>query len=103
MRSLSFFLLSLTFLSTIVRAEMRVNVQNDFVYTSVDISEAMGIPEKKLVDWDNFNYKGFIQILFKKSENISYGPEFGFNRLTQPQAHTLHLWLVPIDLPKMLS
>lgn len=87
MRKLVFFLLSFAFFSTEVQAEMTLNFQNNFGYTIVDVSEAMDIPEyssinrRGLVDWDQFNYKGLIQILFKKSETISYGPEIGFNRL----------------------
>ncbi|MFC1693050.1 hypothetical protein ACFL1R_06060 [Candidatus Latescibacterota bacterium] len=87
MRKFAFILISLTFLSTEVLAEMSVNIQNNFGYTIVNVSEAMEIPEysnitdEGLVDWNQFNYKGLIQILFKKSENVSFGPEIGFNRL----------------------
>ena len=87
MRKLVLFLLFLTFFSTEVPAEMTVNIQNNFGYTVVDVCEAMDSPEftvsnrRGLVDWNQFNYKGLIQILFKKSENVSYGPEIGLNRL----------------------
>lgn len=87
MRKLAFFIISLTFFSTELPADMIVNLQNNFGYTIVNVSEAMGIPEysnitdKGLVDWNQFNYKGLIQILFNKSENVSYGPEIGINRL----------------------
>ena len=76
-----FFLFSLTFLSKEAQADLRINVQNNFGYTAVDVSEAMDIPEERLDDWDNFNYKGLIQIFFKKSGHVSWGPELGFNRL----------------------
>ena len=87
MRKLIFFLLSFAFFSTEASAEMTLNFQNNFGYTIVDVSEAMDIPEysdinrRGLVDWNQFNYKGLIQVLFKKSENISYGPEIGVTRL----------------------
>ena len=64
-----------------------VNLQNNFGYTIVDVSEAMGIPEysrvtdEGLVESNQFNYNGLIQILFSKSEKVSIGPEVGFNRL----------------------
>jgi len=87
MRILAFFLLSLAFFTTKALADMSVNLQNNFGYTIVNVSEAMEIPEHSdisgegLVDWNQFNYKGLIQILFHKSENVSFGPEIGFNRL----------------------
>ena len=87
MRIIAFFLLLIIFFSTEVLAEMIINLQNNFGYTIVSVSEAMGIPEyseitdEGLVEWNQFNYKGLIQILFKKSENVSFGPELGFNRL----------------------
>ena len=87
MRKLVFLLIYLTFFSTVVLADMNVNVQNNFGYTIVNVSEAMDIPEysnvnrRGLVDWNQFNYKGLIQVFFKKSETVSYGSEIGFNRL----------------------
>lgn len=87
MRRIAFFLLFIIFFSTEVLAETIINLQNNFGYTIVNVSEAMGIPEyseitdEGLVEWNQFNYKGLIQILFKKSENVSFGPELGFNRL----------------------
>jgi len=87
MREKAFILLTLVFFSTEILAETIVNLQNNFGYTVVNVSEAMEIPEyseildEGLVDWDQFNYKGLIQILFKKSETVSFGPEIGINRL----------------------
>ena len=66
---------------------MTINLQNNFGYTAVDGSDAMGIPQysritdEGLVSSDQFNYNGLIQILFDKSDRISYGPEIGFSRL----------------------
>ena len=62
-------------------------LQANFGYTFVDVSKAMDIPEydpitgSGLEEWNNFNFHGIIQLLFKKSEAVSYGPEVGFNRL----------------------
>ncbi|MCK4447955.1 MAG: hypothetical protein KAW56_12855, partial [Candidatus Marinimicrobia bacterium] len=73
MRRIAFFLLFIIFFSTEVLAETIINLQNNFGYTIVSVSEAMGIPEyseitdEGLVEWNQFNYKGLIQILFKKS------------------------------------
>lgn len=67
--------------------DMSVNLQNNFGYTIVNVSEAMEIPESSsttdygLVDWNQFNYKGLIQILFNSSQKVSFGAELGFNRL----------------------
>ena len=64
-----------------------VILQNNFGYTIVNVSEAMGIPEysrvtdEGLVESNQFNYNGLMQILFRKSEKVSFGPEVGFNRL----------------------
>lgn len=66
---------------------VEVNLQNNFGYTIVNVAEAMGIPEysrvadEGLVESNQFNYNGLIQILFSRSEKVSFGPEFGFNRL----------------------
>ena len=87
MRKSAFFLLFLALFSTEAPAQTIVNLQNNFGYTVVNVSEAMGIPEYSeisdvgLVEWNQFNYKGLIQILFEKSENVSFGPEIGINRL----------------------
>ena len=68
-------------------ADMTVNVQNNFGYTIVDVSEAMDMPEysnfnqRGLVDWDQFNYRALIQVLFDHSKTVSLGPEVGFSRL----------------------
>ncbi|MFC1607973.1 hypothetical protein ACFL47_08385 [Candidatus Latescibacterota bacterium] len=87
MRKLSFILLFLTLCSAEVLAEMIVNLQNNFGYTIVNVSEAMGIPDyseitdEGLVEWDQLNYKGLIQLFFKQSQDVSYGTELGINRL----------------------
>ena len=87
MKKFAFFLLSLSFFSTEVQADMSVIFQNNFGYTIVNVSEAMEIPEHSditdegLVEWNQLNYKGLIQILFDKSKNVSFGPELGINRL----------------------
>ncbi len=66
---------------------MSINVQNNFGYTIVNVSKAMEIPEYSyitelgLVDYDQFNYKGLVQIFFNSSRKVSYGAELGFNRL----------------------
>lgn len=63
-----------------------INLQNNFGYTVVDVSQAMEIPEysditqEGLVDWDNFNYKGLVQVFIPRS-NFLIGGEVGFNRL----------------------
>ena len=87
MRITAFFLFFIIVFSTKVLAELNINLQNNFGYTVVNVSEAMEIPEyseiadEGLVEWDQFNYKGLLQILFIKSENLSFGPELGINRL----------------------
>lgn len=68
-------------------SNISVNLQNNFGYTIVDVSQAIGIPkyshitDEGLVDWNQFNYKGLVQILFNRSEDISLGLELGFHRL----------------------
>ncbi len=63
-----------------------INLQNNFGYTIVDVAQAMEIPEfsdinnEGLVDWNQFNYKGLVQIFFAK-DKMSIGGEIGFNRL----------------------
>ncbi|MFC1509281.1 hypothetical protein ACFL60_06305 [Candidatus Omnitrophota bacterium] len=87
MKKTVFFLLSLAFFTSETPADMRINFQNNFGYTIVDVGDAMDIPDYNestgsgLVDWDQFNYKGLIQLLFDKSENVVWGPEIGINRL----------------------
>ncbi len=68
-------------------AQYYVNVQNNFGYTHVNISEAMDIPEyseitdEGLVGWDHFNYKGLLQIYKKVRSDLHVGGEVGFHRL----------------------
>lgn len=63
-----------------------INIQNNFGYTIVDVSQAMDIPEYSdytqtgLVDWNQFNYKGLVQVLVPNN-NFLIGGEVGFNRL----------------------
>lgn len=63
-----------------------INFQNNFGYTIVDVAQAMEIPEfsditnEGLVDWDQFNYKGLIQVFIPKGKML-IGGEIGFNRL----------------------
>lgn len=63
-----------------------INLQNNFGYTIVDVAQAMEIPEfsditnEGLVDWDQFNYKGLIQVFIPKGKML-IGGEIGFNRL----------------------
>ena len=78
------------FLITVVLAadnsKLIINIQNNFGYTIVNVTQAMDIPEysdytqEGLVDWDQFNYKGLIQIFLPK-DNLLIGGEVGFNRL----------------------
>jgi hypothetical protein len=63
-----------------------INLQKNFGYTIVDVAQAMEIPEfsditkEGLVDWDQFNYKGLIQVFIPKGKML-IGGEVGFNRL----------------------
>lgn len=63
-----------------------INLQNNFWYTIVDVAQAMEISEisditnEGLVDWNQFNYKGLVQI-FLERDRMSIGGEIGFNRL----------------------
>lgn len=63
-----------------------VNFQNNFGYTIVDVGQAMDIPEfsevtnEGLVDWDQFNYKGLVQVFLDRGKML-VGAELGFNRL----------------------
>jgi hypothetical protein len=77
----------LVFMAGNVKAEMSINFQNNFGVTAVDVWTAMEIPETSdttwLNDFDQFNYKGLIQLMFEDYENerISYGVELGVHRL----------------------
>ena len=44
MRNPALFLLGIILLAPDASADITVNIQNDFGYTAVDVSEAMGIP-----------------------------------------------------------
>ena len=58
----------IVFSLNIVHPQVIINLQNNFGYTVVDVSEAMEIPEYSdftetgLNDWDQLNYKGLVQI-----------------------------------------
>ncbi len=68
------------------KSKIIINLQNNFGYTIVDVAQAMEIPKfsditkEGLVDWDQFNYKGLIQVLIPKGKML-IGGEVGFNRL----------------------
>ena len=80
-------MLAIILISVSAFAETTVNFQNDFGYTIVEVTEAMDSPEfgdgnsRGLVDWDNFNYKALLQVLFDKTDTVSWGPEIGVTRL----------------------
>ncbi len=79
-------LIILSLIFTYAYSQVNINLQNNFGYTLVNVSEAMEIPEHSditdegLVQWNQFNYKGLVQILIQKG-SVSYGPEFGAHRL----------------------
>jgi len=72
--------------STTAKNKIIINLQNNFGYTIVDVAQAMKISEysditgEGLVDWDQLNYKGFIQVFIPKGKML-IGAEVGFNRL----------------------
>lgn len=72
--------------STAAKNKIIINLQNNFGYTIVDVAQAMEIPEysditgEGLVDWDQLNYKGLIQVFIPKGKML-IGAEVGFNRL----------------------
>ncbi len=74
-------------LFTGIHAQYLINVQNNFGYTLVDISNAMDIPEysditdEGLVEWDKFNYKCLFQIMKKTQHEYFIGAEAGIHRL----------------------
>lgn len=77
----------LAMLSAGISAQTTVNIQNDFGYTLVDVGKAVDVPDynystrQGLNDQDQFNYRGLVQVLFQRSETISWGPELGISRL----------------------
>lgn len=68
------------------KSKIIINLQNNFGYTIVNVAQAMEIPEfsditnEGLVDWNQFNYKGLIQVFIPKGKML-IGGEIGFNRL----------------------
>lgn len=60
-------------------------INNNWGYTVVDVPAAVEIPEisggEGLSDWNQFNYRGMAQFLYRNSETLSYGPEIGVSRL----------------------
>ena len=87
MRRLALIILISSFVINEMKAQISMNIQNNFGFTLVNVSEAMDIPEysdvtdEGLVEWNQFNYKGLIQLYFTKKEDISLGTELGINRL----------------------
>lgn len=78
--------LSVLFAQPANDSKLIINLQNNFGYTVVNVSEAMEIPEfsditeEGLVDWDQFNYKGLVQVFIPRNK-FMIGGEVGFNRL----------------------
>lgn len=72
--------------TTVANNKIIINIQNNFGYTIVDVAQAIEIPEfsditnEGLVDWDQFNYKGLVQV-FLARDKMLIGGEIGFNRL----------------------
>ena len=68
------------------KGKIIINLQNNFGYTIVDVGQAMeiqkfsDITKEGLVDWDQFNYKGIVQV-FLARDKMLIGGEVGFNRL----------------------
>jgi hypothetical protein len=87
MKSALIALFLLTALSIVTAAQTTVNIQNDFGFTLVDVGKAVDVPDyssstrQGLDDWDQFHYKGIVQVLFQRSETVSWGPELGISRL----------------------
>lgn len=79
-------IISVLFSQTKNDSKLIINLQNNFGYTVVNVSEAMDIPEysdivgEGLVDWDQFNYKGLVQVFIPRDKFL-IGGEVGFNRL----------------------
>lgn len=72
---------------TVAFAGTKLNIQNNFGYTVVDVGQAMDIDAfssvsgQGLSDWDQFNYKLLGQLFFEKSAKVSHGVELGLHRL----------------------
>ena len=69
---------------------LTINLQNNFGTTVVDVAQARGVPlysdvsgeyVRHLTDWDNFSYKGLIQVFFIDRGESRIGAELGFNAL----------------------
>ena len=77
---------SLNLSTTAANNKIIINLQNNFGYTIVDVAQAIEIPEysditrEGLVDWDQFNYKGLVQVFLDRGKML-IGAEVGFNRL----------------------
>lgn len=62
-------------------------IQNNFGYTFVDVADAVGaddydeVTQSGLVEWEQFNYNGSVQLLFNMNKPMAYGAEIGVNRL----------------------
>ena len=75
-------------LSSTVHAQpgqWQFTINNNWGYTVVDVPAAVEIPEisggEGLSDWNQFNYRGLAQFLYRSSETVSFGPEIGVSRL----------------------
>ena len=75
-------------LSGIAHAQLgqwQLTINNNWGYTVVDVPAAVEIPEvsngEGLSDWNQFNYRGMAQFLYRSSETLSFGPEIGVSRL----------------------
>jgi len=68
-------------------AEKEIRIQNNFGYTVVDVPGAMEVPEfqdgfeRGLVEWNQFNYNGAVQLFFDPAQESTYGLEVGLARL----------------------
>ena len=59
--------------------QWQFTINNNWGYTVVDVPTAVEIPEisggEGLSDWNQFNYRGMAQFLFRSSETLSFRPE----------------------------
>ena len=75
-------------LSSTVHAQpgqWQFTINNNWGYTVVNVPAAVEIPEisggEGLSNWNQFNYRGMAQFLYRSSETVSFGPEIGVSRL----------------------
>lgn len=68
-------------------SSLEINLLSHFGYTIVDVGKAMEIPDfsditkEGLNDWDQFGYKGIVQVFFNSTAKTSLGIEGGVVRL----------------------